>query len=575
MNPQTERAGGSRDIRTAVAMVLVCILFSTAARAFNQEIGYANSYGCDAWYFLGIDLSFPDLYASGRFYQTFRFPALLPWIYLGDVVPYEVLNIVKFVAYFTITSAAFMWFNFRLFGLRVAILVTILFCCSTSFLGVLSHDYLTGAGLAWISLLIGTTVEAGRSRRWRLWSIASGALFGTCLYTHLPTALFIFAIPIFVLALHAGTGPAPSRRLAGYVVGCLIGFALISLVFGLYNMSLGGTFYYVGNQIQIAIRLLNAEANSTTGRLAGFGWLRTESIVAIIATMLLGSALLVRRERLRVVGNPAGASALIGFVTTSLVLGWELSGRVLLQYNVYGPWVYPVIFAAVGGMLSRLEALRRLSDGAFWAIVFVILGLLFSAAVMKRDVSADQFLLEARVACGIAFIVTFVFLAKSRAGVLVLVPLAGLMVFSFPTSYGATPWYTGQGTAKAMTLQAANALRIYRSLNTHKNPVFWVGASTPEVISVPRSFLQCGNFAGSFPDTSVGKRGWENSFPPLKRETLGDGAILVVVATGSGLGQSAAATIGQLGVKSEILGEWPIGAGTLNTSMAVLKLESR
>jgi hypothetical protein len=125
-----------------------------------------------------------------------------------------------------------------------------------------------------------------------------------------------------------------------------------------------------------------------------------------------------------------------------------------------------------------------------------------------------------------------------------------------------------------MTLEAVKALEIYNSLKTGERPVFWVGGSEPGVVSVPRSFLYCGNFAGSFPTSSVGKAGFEPYLLPFTASELNGHRVLVVVAAGSGLGQTAATALRSQGIPSTIVGEWPIGSGALKTSMAVLRIES-
>ena len=140
--------------------VLGCIAFAAIARLLNRDIGYANGFGCDSWYFFGLQFNYHDIYRWQRPYQVFRFPALIPWIFLGNRLDYETLNALKFFSYLTLTGAGVFWFSVRLFEARVAVMITVLFCCSTAFLGVLSHDYVTAAGVTWISLFIGATAEA-------------------------------------------------------------------------------------------------------------------------------------------------------------------------------------------------------------------------------------------------------------------------------------------------------------------------------------------------------------------------------------------------------------------------------
>jgi hypothetical protein len=563
----------------AAATVVTCVLFGQLARVLNGNIGYANSVNCDSWYFLGLQFNFDILYDSHLFYQSVRFPALLPWSYLTPSFSYGVLNAARFLTYFTLTCVGFMWFSTRLYGIRVAILTTVIFCCSTSFLGVLSHDYLTGAGLAWISLFLGATVEAARSRHIVPWSIASGFLGGLCIYTHLPTILFVWAIPLLFFSLRPQGASRITVRVAIYALGSLAGFASVSIIVGLYNKSLGGRFYFLGEQIQIA------RSYAEPGILSNFLW-RSESIVAIIFTMFAGSGLLLgqvlwdeilrrRRNQERLAKSLVLYPALVCFATSGFLLAYQESGRYIFTANVYGPWIYPALFVGVGAILFQVVALRAMPWRTFAGVVVVILGVFLVAATTTRAPTSDHSLFNAMLASGLAFLVVFFLLGRSRWGVLVLIPLTCLMVFSFPTTYGSSPWYGGQGSqSKDMTLETVKALEIYNGLKTGERPAFWVGGSEPGVVSVPRSFLYCGNFPGSFPSTSVGKVGFEPYLLPLTASALEGHKFLVVVATGSGLGRTAATALRDLGIPSTILGEWPIGSGKLKTSMAVLRIES-
>lgn len=568
------RIGTGKDLQVAASTVIACVVFAIAARALNTNIGYANDFDCDTWYFLGIQLDFDLFYQSG-IQQALRFGAILPWTYLAQILEYETLNFIRFITYFVLTCSAFVWFNFRLFGIRIAVLTTVAFCCSTSFLGVLSHDYVTGAGLAWISLFIASTVEAGGSRHLRSWSVAAGILFGMCFYTHLPTAFFIIAIPLLFTAL-----PSDESRLLSRVVvftaWSLIGFIGVTVVLGLYSVSLGGSFFFLGPSLNVGLSSFrDLPPDSVTGRIPGFGWLAREGIVPFLGTMTIGSLILVFRERGRIVRNPAGAAALAALITSVFVVWLETGGRILLQYNVYGPWIFPLLFASLGAMLSRVPVLRTLSNEAFLGLVCSILVLAMGAALTTRSPESDHLLLLTKIACGLAFLLAFVLFAATARGALVLVPLTALVLLSFPTTYGKTPWYSGEALARPMTLQAANAVSRYRSLGIQGIPVFWVGGSTPAVISVPRSFLVCENFAASFPNTAKGDRGREPAHLALTPEYIGSARTLVVVATGHNLGATAKARLGEMGFESAIVGEWPIGSGQLQTSMAVLRLNGQ
>jgi len=576
--PKTSRLLHS-DCALMVITFIVCLLFACVARLLNRNIGYGNAFNCDAWYFFGLQFHFADLYASKRFYQPFRFPALLPWIHLGNLLPYHLLNLLKYVFYFSITCAGFLWFNLRLFGAKIAILTTVLFCCSTLFLGVLSTDYLTSAGLAWISLLIGATIEAGRADNPWPWSILAGMLVGMCFFTHLPIMMFIFAVPLFVLAVPENENRRPSSRQFGcYLAGCSVGFCVMSIVLGLYNQSLGGNLFFIGPEIEIALKMLRSAAYiSADNRQPGFAWLLRDTNVFVMAVAIAGCLiLLVRRMRERESaswrGDSANVAAIVYIVTAGLVLGWEFSGRVILQVNVFAPWIYPVLFAAFAGMLSRLRAIRSLSVPHVFAIVFLMWGTMLMAAAYGRSSVSDQALLIAKVVSGLVFMLAFALWSQSKWGLVGLASLVSVIVLSYPTEYGSFPWMSYGKAGREMTIQATQAARILASLKLGEIPAFWVGASQPETIAVPRSFMNCGSFAGSFPSTGVGTQGMEQYFLPLTRNVIGNAHILVVVAHGKNHYKTAASALQDLGFGSQLVGEWPIGYGSLETSMAVLRL---
>ena len=361
--PKTSRLLHS-DWAPMVITFIVCLLFACVTRLLNHNIGYGNAFNCDAWYFFGLQFHFTDLYASKRFYQPFRFPALLPWIHLGNLLPYNLLNLLKYVFYFSLTCAGFLWFNLRLFGSKIATLTTVLFCYSTLFLGVLSTDYLTSAGLAWASLLTGATVEAGRAYTPLPWSLLAGGTDRNVLL-HAYSDRNVHFCGAIVLS---GSARKRETRIETSSVRALSSwlhrwFLCLSIVLGLYNWSLGGNLFFFGQEIEIALKMLQSAAYiSVDNRQPGFAWLLRDTNVFVMAVAIAGCLILLvcrmrERESASLRGDSANIAAIVYIVTAGLVLGWEFSGRVILQVNVFAPWIYPVLFATFAGMLSRLRAI--------------------------------------------------------------------------------------------------------------------------------------------------------------------------------------------------------------------------
>jgi len=567
----------NKPLLVASAVTLGCLAFAGAARLLNSNIGYGNAVSCDAWYFFGLQFNFLEMYATRMFYQPFRFPALVPWIYLADHIPFRALNWLKFFSYYTVTCIGFLWVNYRLFGIRVAVLTTVLFCCSTTFLGILSTDYVTAAGVSWISLLLAATVEAGRARRPIPWSIAAGIFFAMCFYTHLPTGLFIFAIPLFFFAAPESSKHQHSLiRFGTYLVGCIAGFLLLTGILSLYNLSLGGSIFFLRTQIEFAIALLKDPAVSVGNRTPGLGWLITASTVVMMELAIVASVVALGLKaagpyRRKFNGDGASIAAVAFLLTAALTMGWELSGRVLLQVNVYAPWIFPVLFAALGGALSQVKAIHNLSWTALTATILAIACVLLIAARTDVGAVSSGHLLQLKIAFGVAFVLSLAALYGSRFGLVAVVPLTAFIAVHYPTEYGQFPWAAHGLNGRDMTIQAATALKILDKLKIEGRPAFWINAGQAENIAIPRSYLYCGDFAASFPSNSPGT-GFESFFPPLSKEMLAKTKVLIVVAPGSDLTQQAVPKLRDLGFDGKTLGEWPIGSGPLHNSMTVLEL---
>jgi hypothetical protein len=533
----------------------------------NPNIGYANGFSCDSWYFFGLQFNFHDIHRLGSFYQTFRFPALVPWIFLADRIPYDALNLMRFFTYLAIACAGCLWVNARLFGPRVAACIAVVFCCSSGWLGVLSHDYVTAAGVAWTSVLLGATVEAGHSRAPLGWGVVAGLLYGMCLLTHIPIVFFIFAVPLLYFAVPGQTGPIGG--FLRYAAGSLVGFLVMIAVCGLYNWSLGGAFFFLGPEIQYAFSLTKDASLSAGFRIAGLDWLVTNSTPLVMELGVLASVLAL------VIPGPADKAARITalayLATAAVTLGWELSGRILLQTNVYAPWVFPLLWAAFGASLSRVTAIRQMSWPVLAGVLLVIAGVLLFAVTRDVSLVPGSRLLTLQLVSGLTFVAALLVSYRWKAGPVAALALALFTAVNYPSGYGSFPWLSYGYRGRDMAVQAAQAVQHIDDLHLGAIPAFWVNASSPETTAIPRSFLNCGSFATSFP-LLTRRPGYESLFLPLSAETIGTSRTLVVVAPGGNVAAQAAQPLRVLGFDSSSVGEWHIESGALSNTMSVLRL---
>src|SRR5262249_19693382 len=96
--------------------------------------------------------------------------------------------------------------------------------------------------------------------------------------------------------------------------------------------------------------------------LAGFGF-------AIVGIGLLAA-------RGRSLANLRAAMPLVAFLLTAgLCFAWGLSDRMVLQENVFAPWLYPTTFLAIGTALGIARPLRSALEAG------IALGLVMVAAI--------------------------------------------------------------------------------------------------------------------------------------------------------------------------------------------------
>src|SRR5262249_42145916 len=63
-----------------------------------------------------------------------------------------------------------------------------------------------------------------------------------------------------------------------------------------------------------------------------------------------------------------------------------------------------------------------------------------------------------------------------------------------------------------------------------------------------------------------------SQFPAVTNKSFGDKRDLVVIASGEHIGELASRRLRAIGFDSTTVGEWPIGSGTLKSTVAVLRL---
>lgn len=556
---------------------VVIILSTIVIRQFNPTIGYANDGACDSWYFFGIYRDYFHLksYLVSA-YQFFRFPALLPWIYLGPHMSMTALHELRFWTYFLIASGCFSYSAITLLGSRVGFLISVLFLCGTLFLGALSTDYVTGAGLAWECATIAATTFASRSNRLRLWSFVTGTLFACCFYTHSPMALFVFSVPLFFLARQ----PLPTiAEFVPFTIFLFAGFVATTFAICLYNVLIGGDFLFYENEIAMAFRYMGH--NIYQRPMSGLQWFAYDTNIPVF--LLAGGASLIVIIKL-MTRRPHNHSifllpAVIYLPVAVLCFGLEFANRMVLQENVYAPWMLPIAFLAIGSALALCETLDKLTLPFIGVAVVPVLCL----AAIRLDPG-----IAAPWRYALAIVAIAILAPRLRGWTSIIAPfcVVSLVLFTYPVGYGAAAWAQVVYNGRELYELAAKAHQFVAKNDGGKRPLFWISGDPIDMadplflaIVTPRTFLECSDAAGSFPDAISRKSGLNTWLPSLtdlvKRGYAAAGERLFIIARGHDLIAAGAKGLRQTGIHVRALSEMEISSGVSIAAGDIQTVEPR
>jgi len=507
------------DRNSWLATNVILIVSALLIKQLNGNVGYANADGCDSWYFFGLYQSYFHLRSVlADFYQFNRYPAILPWILVGSELSVTTLREAKFWTYFLISSGCFSYAAITLSGPRIGALVSILLLGSTLFLGALSTDFVTGAGLAWQCAVIAATIRAAKSERPAPWLFLAGTLYACCIYTHIPMAMFIFATPLYLLL----RVPRPAVADLGKSLALMAaGFFVATLVFGLASLALGGYFLFFKLELMTAFQYLATKTYEQPIPEMN-KWFAYDTNIPIF--LLAGAASLLTLVRLgyarALAAFPALSIPALAYLAVAvLCFGFEFGGRMVLQENVFAPWMLPPAFLAIGSALSLSGSPNSaLSNVLCLAAAFVLVW-----AAYRMDPRLD---LWWRYALAAGAVLCLVLPLRGWSSATVTACVLGLLAITYPRGYGYSPWFKASWDQRAFYEVLG---RAHRFVTVHfgeprptpsgdTRPAFWVSGDIIDdlgdplfaSIATPRSFLECGEFAASYPSPRVRREKWDS-----------------------------------------------------------------
>ncbi|MGM4903206.1 hypothetical protein AB8B24_07985 [Tardiphaga sp. 866_E4_N2_3] len=552
---------GSSRVAWAATMVIVVVVVFIAFN-LNHGIGYANGPACDDWYYFGI---FEDYWNSVSvapgMYQIIRYSAVLPWSYVAPHLSTVAFHDLKFWAHILLTSGLFTYAAIKLYGSRVGAITAILFSCSTLVLGSMSHDYVTGAGVLWASAAIAATLY-GASRDNQLpGAFAVGAFYALCVYTHIPIILFIFAVPLLFFAVSKRSNPILSF-VRFNIVG-LVGFAVASLGLAAFSWVIGNNFYFYSPEIYAVFIAVKPGfyARPTPNN---FEWFKTDTNIAFfVAAFGVSLVALARAIIFRDVDRRNLIPTLVYIPAAVMCFAWEFSGQVVLQQNVYAPWMYPVAFLACGAGLSQAPRLNIPTTVIITCLIAI--ALCVAATTIGVNIGA-----KVRYPVALAFIMFAALAIWRYSAVPLYASLAALVCLTFPTGYGALPWFI-DGSNERRLYEIVSQARRFIVPNYKAGAAFWISGrvrdefpSLPPV-TIPRTFLECSAYPGAFPSVVRPTEAWDSSSTDLKTLSnsgkLTKGRRLFIIAPGDDIAAQASEALKDIGRTVRQIGEVKISDG--------------
>ena len=523
----------------------------------------------DPWVYFGY---FLDLKQHLRSFKGAYFTTRLSWTIPGAIVyrifPAQIAPYLLHVALFYAATISFYLILKHTVSQRAAMLGTVLMGCHSYFLRSMGWDYIDGAAITYYLMTLGALTFAAKSdAASRKWLFAAGALAALTVYCQLFLIVFSpLALGYYLFARRKfECTPLPgARRLFGY------GFVLVTIILGVFNMTVNGRFFFFVNSMGEAAKLV---INHNPYNDVSFHWLAGATWLALPAVALI-AAILCLRSKHTISALPKTEFVLFWqrylVLSAAIMVVWELLRQPVLQLSFYASYLIPVSFLALGSLAE--PRLRTLGRWQFVMLISIVLCVSLLPFVLPGE-SALMLSLQSRALLWPVLIsltgVTVIARARNR------VSLAGLFLLIL----GLT------------TLTAANSTRTWGQAGQADDPAFQKYAFLAIVDSVrttqeldPKANLffwyDYGDRLGKLFRSVASTYGWSyrlqsESFPNLGAKIPPLGRRIVILSSNGEIAAAKAATILQdHGLNARLITKKTIREGPFTWEMTEIEIVS-
>ena len=440
--------------------------------------GYAtSSFGfIDPWVYFGY---FFDLTQHLRTFKGAYFTTRLTWTVPGAIVYHFfspiIATYVLHLALFYASILALYFILKKTVGRRAALPAVLLMAFHSYFLWSIGWPYIDGAGNTYVLLTLAALTLAASSLNARRWLLIAGVLAAMAIYCQF--FLIVFSPLIFGYYYFARRQMAHPRSASDWKPFA-IGFAVVTVVFGVFNMAVNGRFLFFINSVGTAAKLVihhNPYNDST------YGWLATPTWLVLPGIALGGAVIcLSRRRNMSSVPN---AEFLMFWqryyvLSVAIMIFWQLAGQPVLQLSTYASYLLPGVFLALG---SQIAIVAHKLDNRQYATLCVLIALFGVLPLLLQPDSPARSVLKAHeilipLVIGVIAIVGIIRTAP-RVGFLAVVLLAtSISVLNATTSprtwtHGSVPY--DEASQKYALSAIADSIRTVKELDPNANLYFW------------------------------------------------------------------------------------------------------
>lgn len=217
----------------------------------------ATDFIPDPWFYFAYFryfYAYAPIFPSNIHYFVERLTWNIPGYYIYQLFPplqanYVLHLIVCYIALFSLYGILNTLFN-----RRTALLSALLLGSYPWFLRAVGWDYIDGAGIAQMLLLIYILTLASRAQQWKLHLFLAGMVHASLLITNLFWLGFALSWAVYFFALNYPISKAKARKLFGQTSYFMLGNLAMVVIVAIFYHSVTGNYFFLTNSITFSIK---------------------------------------------------------------------------------------------------------------------------------------------------------------------------------------------------------------------------------------------------------------------------------------------------------------------------------